>query len=255
MLVSRRRSHDIGLNQRSIIEHRRRSADPAVTYDPDGDPDHYHYPAARAYYSQAERPLFEDSNSDHGGSQSLVTEDMTDEIAPNASTITVKLSQADFNEYNHPDITIDAPPPMEYLSQPSSPPKSRVGKSLTDIPTLSHSQQYLSQSGQEFPHYPSQWEGGYYTVHDRPDARWFHDGRFRRPVAKPNIPTSQGQIRRMRSDPHLSSEPLAVKSSALKQVAEEEEEGRESQRKVKGQQLGKKHLQATVVTSGPKAER
>ncbi len=235
-----------------MIEHRRRSADPAVTYDPD---DH-RIPAARAYYSQAERPMFEDSNSDHGGSQSLVTEDMTDEIASNASTLTVKLSQADFNEYEHPDITVDAPPPpIEYLSQPSSPPKSRVGKSLTDIHTLSHSQQYLSQSGPEYPpHYPSQWDGpGYYTV-DRPDARWFHDGRFRRPVAKPNIPTSQGQIRRMRSDPHLNSEPLAVKSSALKKVAEEEEEGRDNQRRVKGQQLGKKHLQATVVTSGPKAD-
>lgn len=257
MLATRRRSHDATLNTRSVIEHRRRSADPASTFDPEGDSEHYlARPHGRVYCSQSttERPMFEDSNSDHGGSQSLVIDEPAIEGMP-------KLSQVDFNEEEPPEITVNAPTPLEYLSQPSSPPKSRVGKSQPDI-HAALSQQFPSQSIPEFSHYPSQWEGGtYYTMDPvRTEARWFHDGRFRRPVVKPNMSASQGQIYRMRSDPHLNFEPMPIKGSGLEKVAEEQVAGRRGDRHrsrgaSRGAQLGKKHLQATVVnTKVPKAE-
>ncbi len=255
MLATRRRSHENTLNPRSIIEQRRRSADPTLTIDPDGEGDHYVQRShGRAYVSQSvERPMFEDSNSDHGGSQSLVIDESTAECM-------TKLSQADFNEEEPPEITVNPPLLLEYLSQPSSTPKIRVGKSQPDIHALS--QQFPSQSIQEFPHYAgAAWEGGsYYTMDQaRVEARWFHDGRFRRPVVKPNMSASQGQIYRMRSDPHLNFEPVAIKGSGLEKVTEEQEAaGRRRDRhqsRVRGQQLGKKHLQATVVAKVPKAER
>ena len=284
LFIGCRRSHDINRNPH-IIEHRRRSADPAVNFDPDAEGEAYPPRLrGRAYYSQQQ--LFDDSNSDHGGSQSLATDDMSylpeDIGGSHASTLTAPfktqdLSQAEFNEEDRSELPTEPPvlvidPEQGYLSQPSSPPKSRVGKSLTDIHALStnplsHSQQLLSQSIAEFPaHYPSPWEGGgFYSPLDaaRPELRWFHDGRFRRPVAKPTMSASQGQIHRMRSDPYLNFELASAKGSGLKKVTEEEEGHREARAhhstRVKGHLVPNKHqiLQATVVTETtvPKSER
>ncbi len=262
MLATRRRSHDATMNTRSMIEHRRRSVDPTLPFEHDSDSDHHLRLHTRTYCSQStERPMFEESNSDHDhiGSQSLAIEDS----APEGMS---KLSQADFNEEEPPEITVNAPTPLEYLptpleylSQPSSPPKSRVGKSQPDI-HAALSQQFPSQSIPEFSHYPGQWEGGSYYTMDavRTEARWFHDGRFKRPIVKPNMSASQGQIYHMRSDPHLNFEAMAVKGSGLEKVTEEQEAGRRERHRSRSrghQQLGKKHLQATVVTKVPKAER
>lgn len=215
LTVSRSRHlHDVGLS------HRRRSADPAMTFDPE----EAEFPPqflGRAYHSQCDHQ-FEDSNSDHGSLQSLVHEEGYINDAGSNSTLIAgpfkpqDLSQAEFVEEEGPEITI-VPPPIEsempFLSQPSSPPKSRVGKSLTDLHALSHSQQVLSQPYPEYLHYPGMWEGsaGYHL--SATEQHWYHDGRFKRPVAKPNISASQGQIHRMRSDPHLNYDHVASKSS------------------------------------------
>lgn len=292
-----------------MLEQRRRSADPAVNFDltivresgsdtggESGDGGRYTNMRPHQYHGQLpESHRYEDSSSDHGGSQTLNTDDnylAETDYGNGSSTSTLtaagnssqaylpladKLSQAEFanedpNDFYHNNLVEELPPTeMGVLSQPSSPPKSMRGKSLTDIhtlgnSTLSHSQQFLSQSIADFHHHHWDMQSPYYTMADssRQDRAWFHDGRFRRPVAKPALSTSHGQIYRMYSDPHLNYDPGShtIKSSQLKKVAEEEEQKstrprqqqnsqRGSQQKakiLKAQQLGKKHLKATVVS-------
>ena len=309
MYVGRRRSHDTNIESRTLTEQRRRSADPALNFDPSirrgqesgsegdsGDGGRFQRMRVHQYHSQqsdSPRHRFEDSSSDHGGSQTLAPDDIYMGITDygngsSTSTLTAavsptqystdqqqKLSQVEFVEEDPTDLPMEYQPlvtelqpemGVQHLSQPCSPPKSRHGKSLNDIhaisSTLSHSQQFLSQSVAEFPHY-HHWDGSpYYTMADSSRQAWFHDGRFRRPVVKPSLSTSHGQIYRMYSDPHLNYDPgsHSIKSSHLKEVAEEEEQkemksrqtaqrgGHQRGRGVKGQQLGKKHLKATVVS-------
>ena len=303
MYVGRRRSHDTNMDSRKLTEQRRRSADPALNFDPsikrgqesgsDGDSGDGRMRAYHSQLSDSPRRRFEDSSSDHSGSQPLASDDIymgVTEYGNGSSTSTLtaavsplqysteqqqKLSQVEFVEEEPTDLSIEYHPlitelqsemSIQHLSQPSSPPKSRHGKSLTDIhavtSTLSHSQQFLSQSVAEFPHYHHWDNSPYYTMADTSRQAWFHDGRFRRPVVKPALSTSHGQIYRMYSDPHLNYDPgsHSIKSRQLKKVAEEEEQketrsrqtaqrsGPQRGRGVKGQQLGRKHLKATVVS-------
>ena len=163
--------------------------------------------------------------------------------------------------------------PLYYgLSQPS-PPKSRHGKSLTDINSataaaalsksnLSASRQYLSQSV-ELPHY---------TQHNQ--QRYATDSlpRHARLLAPPVKHAQSSQIHRMASDSHLNYDgPPGQKMSmagALARVREEIEQKQQhhsqtrqrtglnqTRKQFKSHHLQKKHVQATVVstTTRPKA--
>lgn len=126
------------------------------------------------------------------------------------------------------------PPPQpsrhehsQHLSQPTypSPPKSRHGKSLTDLTgsniSLTSSQQYLSQSVMDFQHlhrYPD-------SMHQISETRR-HDTRYR--------PRGHSQLQRMSSDSHLNKSyvPGLQKSvvHALSEVKEEVEQKKQQQR-------------------------
>jgi len=135
-----------------LVDSRRRSADPAVGY----------------YTHDGEG----ESDSDPAAGGEL-EEDYQTLGRPD-------LSQAE--DLPFAQLTIDSE--MHYLSQPSSPPKNRA-RSIADTP--SHSQQLLSST-----EYTTHYYDGYYGNDSREPVRWFHDGRIRRPVAKP----SSGPMRR-----------------------------------------------------------
>lgn len=146
-----------------------------------------------------------------------------------------------------------------------SPPKSRYGKSLTDLTgsnvSLTSSQQLLSQSAADFRHM--------HDLHRYPDSsrqmsesRRKHEHRFQAP---------RSQLQRMSSDSHLNKSHIPGLQlsiiSALSDVTEEQEQRRQAREKralsraasqqpphtvqhrtpQKSSQLQQKHLKATMV--------
>lgn len=174
----------------------------------------------------------------------------------------------------HPSVTKNEQTTQQSgLSQPTypSPPKSKHGKSMTDLTgsnmSLSCSQQYLSQSLADFQHFQhdmqryaseSSWQ-----VSEQKSRRC-HEHHFRGAQ-------SQQQLQRMASDSHLnkSHAPGLQRSmiSALVEVREEVEQKKQERGKktspnttaisihsksqqqaaYKASQLQKKHVKATVV--------
>lgn len=166
-----------------------------------------------------------------------------------------------------------AAPPYYGLSQPS-PPKSRHGKSLTDINSAGTAmsmaggtsnllalRQCLSQSV-ELPHYNPSGQQRYAN-----DSLPRHTRMLAPPGTMKSVPHSQ--IHRMASDSHLNYEgPPGQKMSmvsALNRVREEIEHKKQPPRRgqnhtrkqFKSHYLQKKHVQATVVsqTTLPKTEK
>lgn len=161
-----------------------------------------------------------------------------------------------------------APAHCHGLSQPSSfpsPPKSRYGKSLTDLTgsnvSLTSSQPYLSQSTADIHHFHDLYRHPDTSRQQRSEGRRKHEQRFRVP---------HGQLQRMSSDSHLNKPhtPGLQMSiiSALSDVTEEQEQRRQqtdrgkrgpahaasqqtSHRHAaqKSSQLQQRHLKATVV--------
>ena len=147
------------------------------------------------------------------------------------------------------------------LSQPSSfpsPPKSRYGKSLTDLTgsnvSLTSSQQYLSQSTVDIHHFHDPHRHPNTSRQQRSEGRHKHEQRYR---------GQRGQLQRMSSDPHLNKPHVPGLQmsivSALSEVTEEQEQRRQQARHAASQQpshrhapqkisqLPQRHLKATVV--------
>lgn len=162
-----------------------------------------------------------------------------------------------------------------HLSQPNSflsPPKSRYGKSLTDLTgsniSLTSSQQLLSQSAVDIQHmhdlqrYPD-------TSRQRSEGRHKHEHRFRAP---------HSQLQRMASDSHLNKSHIPGLQvsiiSALCDVTEEQEQRRQQAKEKrrlphaasqqtsrtvqhctpqKNPQLQQRHVKATVLRGNVEA--
>ena len=169
------------------------------------------------------------------------------------------------------------------LSQPISPLKSKHGKSLTDIHAMTgsytnlHSQQFLSQSVVEFPHYHQhrdmhQQQRYESTRHD--GGRYVDPMLMNRSMMKHSQSSSHGRLHRMSSDSHLNYDgPPGTKASimcALTRCKEEVEQNklerrereryqhggyrRQQQSQSKGHQhFGTKLQKATVVSTGGKS--
>ena len=340
-----REEHDGG----RYIDQRRRSADPAllVNYDPtvpsyrgsstQPSSSPYNNMTAPGEMSgnkekRSSRPLFEDSGSDEGSSQSCdittptgitFTLEEVEDIKSASSSSTLVENSSGSPPRHQPDITTHKPPREQQLSQetfteddrqnliilsplcegvpqshfydPSfgqvptyfgglsqpSPPKSRHGKSLTDINSatavaamsmggnsnlLPLQRQFLSQSV-ELPHFTQHGTQQRYTTDSLPRHARLVTPQQQQGHMKHTQSVPFSQMYRMASDSYLNYEgPPGQKMSmagALARVKEEIEQKKHQPRQrggvnhtrkqFKSHHLQKKHVQATVVS--PSASR